>query len=80
MIVGCYSLDLYCSGDKKACPHRLRHHDGADAQFTAEHSSTCRKEARTNGWWLTRDESGLGVAFCRDCKKAARRAAKGVSK
>lgn len=75
MIVGCYSLDLYCDGGS-SCPHRKRYHEGADAQFTAEHGSTCRKKARNAGWFLTTGTDGGSVAYCRDCKSAARKLAK----
>ena len=63
MIVGCYTLDLYCENlgpwpdkhghDFKEFPH----------QYTAELGSKCRKNAQRAGWKLTKD----GRAYCPRC-------------
>jgi hypothetical protein len=48
MIVGCYTLHLYC--DRGECA------DGGTytpEEFTAEHGSECRKQARKRGWIIT---------------------------
>lgn len=79
MIVGGYTLDLYCDGAD--CPIRKTFHVGTDAQYFAEHGTTCRKKARRAGWLLTRSRDGCGLAFCVDCKQdraavAARKKAK----
>lgn len=71
MIVGCYTLDLYC--DTPDCPNATCRYAGGGerappAQFTAEFGSVCRERARKRGWTLKRD----GRAFCPDCTKAGR--------
>ncbi len=69
MIVGCYTLDLYC--DTPECENGRAVHtsnsDGiasAPATFTAEHGSECRKDARRAGWRLELRE---GLAWCPLC-------------
>jgi hypothetical protein len=57
MIVGCYTLDLYCDAPncKTTQPETFIHELG----------STCRSLARKAGWYLT----GSGQAFCPTCTK-----------
>lgn len=59
MIVGCYSLDLYC--DNEAGPHK---YDEFPAVYTAQTGSKCRRLARKDGWKL--DING-GKAACPRC-------------
>lgn len=67
MIVGCYTLDLYCDRQGK-------HPDGIHAfeefphQYTHEFGSVCRARARRAGWLLGRD----GSALCPKCSGKAK--------
>ena len=61
MIVGGYTLDLYC--DREACQHR-NDANWNPRQYTAELGSRCRSDARRDGWLLTRD----GKAYCPNCR------------
>lgn len=69
MIVGCYTLDLYCDG-----PDHYK--DGLDFaktdvyQFTAQNGSAARREARREGWLL--DEKA-DRALCPRCAKTVSR-------
>ena len=62
MIVGGYTLDLYC--DEKDCKHEYdpRWHP---VQYVGELGSRCRKQARQDGWLLSRDEK----TKCPDCMR-----------
>ena len=62
MIVGGYTLDLYC--DLKDCVHRYDP-NWHPAQYVAELGTSCRKQARQDGWLLSRD----GTAMCADCRR-----------
>jgi hypothetical protein len=67
MIVGCYTLDLYCDGDPE-CP-KSRCIKGSTqnyppAQYTAENGADCRRQARRDGWILNMKE---GTTVCRAC-------------
>ena len=46
MIVGCYTLDLYCS--KKGCTKPMPH------QFTEQTEGECIREARKKGWSVSK--------------------------
>lgn len=61
---GCYSLDLYCR-HASAYPDQLHAYDEFPHQFTAEHGSTCRREARKRGWIFHRD----GEVTCPKCAR-----------
>jgi len=67
MIVGCYTLDLYCDNDD--CPHR-RDKDGGwhRCQYTGEFGAACRKEARKDGWTLDHKRT-----LCPSCNATARK-------
>lgn len=66
MIVGCYTLDLYC--DAEGCtnprPHTSDGGRGPLAQYTAETGGACRRDARRDGWRLRVRE---GRAICPQC-------------
>lgn len=74
MIVGCYSLDLYCDKDQtgsfshnpKTGEHEDKYGHVLDEfphNYTAELGSTCRARARADGWLLTRQDK----AHCPKC-------------
>lgn len=63
MIVGCYSIDLYCDGE-------YRHGYQEDmAQFADADESRCYRQARRAGWVVnTREQK----AYCPTCAKLRR--------
>jgi hypothetical protein len=67
MIIGCYTLDLYCDADAE---HAWR---AFPVQFSAETGEECRQQARRAGWKLT---PKTGTAVCPDCVRAGRTAKK----
>ncbi len=60
MIVGTYTLDLYC--DTEGCDQPLAKLGQPD-EFIAELGTTCRRQARQAGWTLKRN----GTAVCPQC-------------
>jgi hypothetical protein len=58
MIVGCYSLHLYCDNEDVEHPY-----DEFPHTYTAELGSKCRNAARRDGWRLGR----TGKAYCPLC-------------
>lgn len=58
MIVGGYTLDLYC--DKESNQHE---YDEFPDTYADEFGSTCRRRARESGWILKRN----GTAICPKC-------------
>lgn len=58
MIVGCYSLDLYCD-----CENSEHEYQEFPHEFTDEYGSKCRSAARKKGWILKRDYT----AICPKC-------------
>lgn len=68
MIIGCYTLDLYCDGDPE-CKYSMTNSPGCrnmSAQFTAETGSECRRLAREEGWILNLQEQ---TTVCPSCAK-----------
>lgn len=67
MIVGCYTMHLYCGNP--ACK-TMRHHEGstfmiaAMGEFTGETAAACRRQARRWGWVFHGDEVWCSYA-CR---------------
>lgn len=60
MIVGCYSLDLYCDS-AWSCSGQA---DG----FTGRNRTQATKEAKKDGWRVTHAREGkTGRAICPDC-------------
>lgn len=71
MIVGCYTLDLYCDGASD-CRNRKAQYDGSEsmrppARYIGETGSECRTQARKDGWLLNLKYQ---TAICRKCAKA----------
>lgn len=66
MIVGCYVLDLYCEGyEELPSARREGRHEYKEfpQQYTGPNGRYCFREARKDGWKLTKD----GKAFCPKC-------------
>jgi hypothetical protein len=61
MIVGCYSMDLYCDGSPCVTTRAYQN------QFTGETASECRKEARRIGW---RFDLTARKAYCPACNRS----------
>lgn len=59
MIVGGYTLDLYCDRESKAHEYKEFPHE-----YTAELGSVTRRNARRDGWVLNMKE---GTAICPKC-------------
>ena len=62
MIVGCYSMHLYCDtgndmpgmpGDYGKTPHNFE--NPGRGEFIGHSESECKKQARMAGWRFTRD-------------------------
>lgn len=68
MIVGCYTLDLYCSDPRCTRKGPLAGDGGRGplAQYTHELGAVCRRHARRAGWILRLRE---GTATCPTCAK-----------
>lgn len=64
MIVGCYSLHLYCDIPNDSHKHRLH------GEFTGDTSSEARQKARNEGWKFNRDQKRV---ICPRCIAAGRR-------
>lgn len=62
MIVGCYTLHLYC--DTKLAAHRNVPFPG---EYCGETASECRQLARKVGWKL---DLAKGTATCPNCVRA----------
>jgi len=62
MMVGSYTLDLYC--DNTECPSGRT----GPRQFVAELGATCRREARDAGWLIGPDR-----VLCPSCSGKQRR-------
>jgi hypothetical protein len=66
MIVGCYTLDLYCDNlniPEGAVTDGIHDYKEFPKTFIHEYGSVCRKIARAKGWKFTRD----GRALCPKC-------------
>ncbi len=61
MIVGCYSMDLYCdaphckNGEFKLYPSK--------AQFNSQTEGGCKRQARADGWRFHRS-GGVSCIYC----------------
>lgn len=72
MIVGCYTLDLYCDVPLDDWRHRVNTgytRGYGVAQYTGKTGSGCRVQARYDGWKL---DLAAGTATCPTCVKANR--------
>ena len=67
MIVGWYSLDLYC--DNKDVGTDGHSYKQFPKTYSSEFGSTARREARSEGWILDREK---GTAICPNCSREAR--------
>lgn len=65
MIVGCYSLDLYCDGNGGGHVYNEFPHF-----FVGKSASSCYRQARRAGWRLS---IRSGVAICPKCTVPTRR-------
>ena len=63
MIVGCYTLDLYCDNAGEY-PDGIHEYKEFPREFTDEYGSKCRKMARKEGWTLNLKD---GTALCPKC-------------
>lgn len=62
MIVGCYTMDLYCdASDHKSVATRR-----GGWQYTGETAGECKRKAKADGWKFHRD----GEVSCPECAKA----------
>lgn len=69
MIVGCYTLHLYCDFERDGKHGGVETYKiGWPAEFTGKTESECLKEARKAGWRIFKAE---GKAKCPRCVKAA---------
>lgn len=72
MIVGCYSVDLYCDNEGN-CPKSW---SPETATYTGETEGECLRQARRHGWLITRAKhKGERKAYCPKCsnKKTKRK-------
>lgn len=67
MIAACYDLQLYC--DNPGCTHG-RFNERGHAEYTDELGSTCRRNARRNGWWI---DMKTGCCACPPCARSGAR-------
>lgn len=65
MIVGGYSLHLYCDNEE-ACARRRKYLKTNHDEFFGETASECRRKARQCGWKV---DTMAGTALCPDCAK-----------
>jgi len=66
MIVGGYSLHLYCDGPFHAELHPVRL-TSLDAEFEGHDERDCNRQAKRRGWHLRK-----GIAICPDCYAVTR--------
>lgn len=69
MMVGCYTLDLYCDNESTEHEHSGTSYDEFPHQFTGEIASECRAKARRAGWQLN---LRTGKAICPKCAGKAK--------
>lgn len=68
MIVGCYSLDLYCDTGHRKDGTTEEYNLADPGQFTGQTEGDCKRDARRAGWLFRRD----GTVYCRECVKTGR--------
>lgn len=68
MIVGCYSLDLYCDSGVRRPYGTPGHsgHDGGAVTYTGHTYAQCAKQAKQDGWRL---DNGNRTCLCPICAK-----------
>lgn len=67
MIVGCYTLDLYCDDPEHARPIGML--IGAPFQYTGRTRTGCVQEAKADGWKL---QDRADRAICPACARRRR--------
>lgn len=72
MIVGCYTLDLYCKNYPEPWVKSDRHDykEHFPTAYTGHTLAECKRDARRDGWRFTRD----GDCICPICTQQARKA------
>ena len=70
MIVGCYSMDLYCDSDP--CPTTEKSVCSCLAQLSGSSEQECMKDAKKRGWSFVKDGYQAN-AFCPNCTKRRKR-------
>lgn len=67
MIVGCYTMDLYCDGAADCKKAAANHQGSAPGQFTGETRAEASRDATLAGWRLDHKK---GFALCPACNRA----------
>lgn len=72
MIVGCYSVDLYCDGREGGIDPvcRVGYGYAGPPVYTGETEGECLRQARRDGWTFTREHPRK--AYCLSCSKKRR--------
>ena len=65
MIVGAYTLHLYC--ETNGCEYARRYVNGERFEFVGSNASQCYREAREHGWKISLKERS---AHCPECSAA----------
>lgn len=65
MIVGCYSMDLYCDNDHKTDGTAREYQLAKPGQYTGHTEADCKRDARKEGWKFKRN----GKVYCPACPK-----------
>lgn len=68
MIVGCYSMDLYCDTNHSQGASSREYGLAQRDQYTGRTEGACKKEARKDGWLFRRN----GKVYCPACVKEKR--------
>lgn len=78
MIVGCYTLDVYCDNEDKCAAKDLpiwdKNYLPWPCQYTGRNSRECLQAAKSAGWKIKRDVAIC--AICLDRKRMAREESK----
>jgi len=69
VIVGCYTLELYCDNRKPYPEDEVHGYSEFPHQYTDELGSVCRRDARRDGWVLGKG----GAATCPKCSGKKRK-------
>lgn len=75
MIVGCYSLDLYCEGmvfrrDDDAKPWQpVQCHSSISLGGASQTERDAIREARSHGWYVRRAGAKAQLVLCAECDK-----------
>lgn len=69
MISRGYSIDLYCDGKDEGL-HPRYWEDNWKTDYSGETWAECAKQARQDGWYISRDRT---KAYCPKCAKRKRK-------